>query len=321
MTGWRAATASITGSSTMTRAHVAAQCGEMGEVGQQIGFSDGGGAAANAAGGFEDGLAQLDEDALFDFDGAVVRGENLALVLLELGSGEALGIDQRLLALVIGGRVGQVGLGDLNVIAEDGVIADFERADAGALALAFFDGGDRLAAGGGDGAQFVELCVDAGGNCAAIDQCERRFGDQSGFNARGGLFERIEALGERAPERGLHRFQRGFQGRQLGEAGGQGADVAGAGGIERKTGEQTLEIEDAGEGAADFFALDQIGVSFGYGFVAGFEGLRHRRAGGGWWSAAGACPWASGRRRGCGRAWRGRPDPQKAARPVRGCER
>ena len=54
-------------------------------------------------------MAQLGEDAFLDLNGSVVRGENFALVFLQLGSGEALGVDQRLLAFVVGGRVGEVG--------------------------------------------------------------------------------------------------------------------------------------------------------------------------------------------------------------------
>ena len=46
----------------------------MGEVGEQIQFSDHGGAAADACRGSEDGRAQLGEEAAFDFDGALVRG-------------------------------------------------------------------------------------------------------------------------------------------------------------------------------------------------------------------------------------------------------
>ncbi len=62
--------------------------------------------------------------------------ENLAFEDLQFGSGETLGVDQGLLALVIGGREVRVRFGDFDVVTEDVVEADFERGDAGAGALA-----------------------------------------------------------------------------------------------------------------------------------------------------------------------------------------
>ncbi len=64
-----------------------------------------------------------------------------------------------------------------------------------------------------------------------------------------------------------------LEARQHGETGRQSAHVAGAGGVERETGEKAFEVENAVEGAADFLALKQIGVEFGHGSVAGFEGV------------------------------------------------
>ena len=96
-------------------------------------------------------MPELAEELFFNFNGAVVGGEDFDFVVFELGGSEALGVDQGLLTFVVGGRVGQVGLTDFNVIPKDGVIADFERSYAGAGALSFFDGGDRLAAGAADG--------------------------------------------------------------------------------------------------------------------------------------------------------------------------
>src|SRR5579863_3490302 len=63
--------------------------------------------------------------------------QNLAFKLLQLRRGEALGVEQSLLALVIGGRQMQVGLRDFDVVAKNIIEADLERrnARAGALAL------------------------------------------------------------------------------------------------------------------------------------------------------------------------------------------
>ena len=82
--------------------------------------------------------------------------------------------------------------------------------------------------------------------------------------------------------------------------------IARAGGVERDAGEQSFEIEDAGEGAADFFALDEIGVGFADGFVTGFDGGGvHERAQDGGAQKALAHRRAAVRR-GCERGWRGR---------------
>ena len=100
--------------------------------------------------------------------------EDLLLVLLELGREEALGVDQRLLAHVVGRDLGQVGLGHLDVVAEDLVVADLERADAGPLPLAALELGDEGLAGAADRAQVVELGVPAVLDDAALGQEEGR---------------------------------------------------------------------------------------------------------------------------------------------------
>ena len=51
--------------------------------------------------------------------------------------------DQRLLADVVGRDLAEVGLGHLDVIAEDLVVADLERADPGPLPLPALEQGDE----------------------------------------------------------------------------------------------------------------------------------------------------------------------------------
>ena len=128
----------------------------------------------DAAGLGGDGGAQFGEEPPLDLDHLLLRVQHLGFVLLQLGRGEALGIDQRLLALVVGRRQVQVGLRDFEVVAEDGVELDLQRADAGALALALLDLRDVLLAVAAEVAQFVERAIDAGANHAAIGQRERR---------------------------------------------------------------------------------------------------------------------------------------------------
>ena len=90
----------------------------------------------------------------------------------------------------------------------------------------------------------------------------------------GYIFEGVEEGGQLAPAGGLHGFESGLQCGQTRGARGQRADVAGTCGVKRDAGEKAFEIEDAGEGATDFLALDQIAVRFGDGFVARFDRSR-----------------------------------------------
>src|ERR1035438_10099471 len=124
------------------RARIPPQRREMREVSQQIGLGNRRRGPPYPARSREHRAPQLDEDALLDFDGAVVRGQYLALILLQLRRGEPLGIYQRLLALVVGGSHGHVSFGYLDVISKNRVIAYLQRTYAGPLALPILDGCD-----------------------------------------------------------------------------------------------------------------------------------------------------------------------------------
>ena len=76
--------------------------------------------------------AQRLEDLELAREDALVGAEHLLLVLLQRRRREALAAGDRLLALVVGWHRVQVGLRDLDVVAEDAVEADLERSDAGA---------------------------------------------------------------------------------------------------------------------------------------------------------------------------------------------
>jgi hypothetical protein len=73
-----------------------------------------------------------------------------------------------LFAFVVGGRVGEIGLGNFDVVAKDLVEADFEGVDAGAFAFALFHGGDDLLAVLAEIAEFVEFGVIAGADHAGL---------------------------------------------------------------------------------------------------------------------------------------------------------
>jgi hypothetical protein len=136
-------------------AHIAVAHGVLGEGAQHIPLGDcprqrlqmrgmAGDLATHARKEFE--LQRVD---------ALLRAQQNRLLLLEFGRDEAFGVRQRLLADVVGGHFVQVRLGDLQVVAEDGVVADFEAGDARALSLFGFQLGDPLLAVGAHLAQAV----------------------------------------------------------------------------------------------------------------------------------------------------------------------
>ena len=127
--------------------------------------------------------------------------EHFALVILQLGRGEALGVGQGLLALVVGGREVLVGAGDFDVVAEDVVEAHLQRCDAGALALARFDLRDVLLAVLAEVAQLVELGVVAGADGAAIGEVERRLVGDGVEDEAGDVGQLVEAVVESAQAR------------------------------------------------------------------------------------------------------------------------
>src|SRR5205823_9705983 len=98
----------------------------------------------------------------------------------DLRGGEALGIDQSLLALVVGGGEMQIGFGDLDVKTKNRVELDLERGDSGALALALFDLGDVLPRVAAEIAKLIEVGVDAGRDHPAIGKTQGRLGDEGG---------------------------------------------------------------------------------------------------------------------------------------------
>ena len=68
--------------------------------------------------------ADLAEQRRLELADRLARGEDAVLELLEARRDEALGADQGLLALEVGRHQREVGLADLDVVAEDAVVGD-----------------------------------------------------------------------------------------------------------------------------------------------------------------------------------------------------
>src|SRR5207244_12644326 len=86
------------------------------------------------------------EDLELAREAPLARAEHVLLVLLERRRDEALAAGNRLLAVIVGRHRAQVRLRHLDVVAEDAVVADLERRDAGSRALALFHLRDHLLA-------------------------------------------------------------------------------------------------------------------------------------------------------------------------------
>src|SRR5258708_17662317 len=95
-------------------------------------------------------------------------------MFLEYGRDVALGILEGLLALVVRGNLGGVGVRDFNVIAEDFVEADFKAGDAGLGDFLGLKLGDPALAVAGDGVQAIQLGVAARPDQAAFARTEWR---------------------------------------------------------------------------------------------------------------------------------------------------
>ena len=116
--------------------------------------------------------------------GLLVGREDLLLVLLQLRRDVALGVLDRLLADVVGGDLLAVGVGDLDVVAEDLVEADLQVGNAGPLGLLGLVAGDPLLAAVGQFAQVVESAREAVADEPAVAARQRAVVGQRGVELR-----------------------------------------------------------------------------------------------------------------------------------------
>lgn len=206
------------------------------------------------------------------------------------------------------GHEGGVRLRDFDVVAEDAVVGDLERLDAGAFALAGLEFGEEAADVAGDEAKGVELGREAGADdVAGIDGGAGLVGD--GLGDGGGDIGAVAELGDDGSDArvgggvggGAHACGRGGLGDGEGadrgdafEAAAEGDEFAGCGLAGDDAGDDALEVGHGGEVVEDLGAAEGAFVAPGDGVEAGVdcgdiaEGLAdaaaeetgaHRRAG------------------------------------------
>ena len=83
--------------------------------------------------------------------------ENHGLVFFKLRREEPLAIDEGLLADIFLRHLLEVGIGDLDVVAENVIEAHFQALDAGSLSLFKLQSGEVLFGAAGDLTQFIQL--------------------------------------------------------------------------------------------------------------------------------------------------------------------
>ena len=164
-------------------AAVVSQGRDLGQGCQDIDFSEGERGLADAAGFSRNGRAQLGKQAAFDLYDLFLGIENFGFVFFQLRSGEALGVDQGLLALVVGRGQVRIRLRDFEIVAKDRVELYLQRCDSGALALALLDLCQELFAVAAQVAELVEFGLSSGLNYAAVAEGDRGFRDDGAFNA------------------------------------------------------------------------------------------------------------------------------------------
>ena len=128
MTGWRPATISRSAESSNFGAAIISQGGDLRQRRQHIDFSQRQRGLADAAGLTGNSRSQFGKQPALDIDDLFLSIENLRFVFLQFGSGEAFGVDQSLLAFVIGRGQMRVRLRDFEIVAKDRIELTFRLA-------------------------------------------------------------------------------------------------------------------------------------------------------------------------------------------------
>ena len=176
--------------------------------GQCVERSHGAGGIQNAWGLCGHPRTQRLKQREFPHGEPLVGVQHLVLKLLERGRDVPFAAGDGLLPDVVVRRVGEIRLGDLDVVPEHPVITNLERRDACACALSLFHRGDGGFTAATDAAQFVHFGVRAVANDAAVTRDRRRFVHEGVFDQVAEVHEVIK-FGQQAEHE--RRLQRGHQ--------------------------------------------------------------------------------------------------------------
>lgn len=147
--------------------------GEDGPAGEDVEFGEGVGGAGEGDGFVEDGGDEGGEEGLFAGEGVFLGVEDFFFFGAEVFGDVALAVHGGLAADVVGRDEVEVGLGDLDVVAEIVREFDLQAADAGALLFAAFEVGEPGLVVGRERAEAVELGAVAGADVVAVGEVVR----------------------------------------------------------------------------------------------------------------------------------------------------
>ena len=146
----------------------------LGQVGQRVQLRQRGGRRLQRRQLRQHGIQQLLEQLALACQGPFAGTQRLVLERLQFRCQVALGVLERLPARVVGRQLRCLGTADLDVVAVHPVVADLQVGDAGTRPLALLQLQQVAAGIATDGAQFVEVGIEAGGDDAAVAQQGRR---------------------------------------------------------------------------------------------------------------------------------------------------
>ena len=104
-------------------------------------------------------FADFAEKAVFKIDDPFLRAENFGLEFLQFLRDISFGVDKRLLANVISGNAARATFADFDIVAENAIVADLERANSGARFFFLLKILQKSAVIGGKAAQIVQIFI------------------------------------------------------------------------------------------------------------------------------------------------------------------
>src|SRR5258708_35813714 len=130
---------------------------------------------------------QLGEEFALQLPDALLRVQDQRLVFLEFRRDKTLAVGQRLAANVVIRHAVEVGIGNLDIVAKDPGIANFERIDARAPAFALLHLGNPLLTAAGRVLDLIQFGAIARADYSAIRGTQRWLVDDGWFNLRDNL--------------------------------------------------------------------------------------------------------------------------------------